>query len=144
MPKHPRLFRRGATYYHRAVVPQDLKATYPKTEETSSLKTTDYKEALKRVRIAAVEVDRRFEAHRRMLAESGTKPPLKELADSDIKRVADAYFANLLEEDKETRLQGLVDEWSSPHLDRTPRQRQEIGLALCPDLVLTGKLCWRC
>ena len=110
MPKHPRLFRRGATYYHRAVVPQDLKATYPKTEETFSLKTIDYKEALRRVRIAAVEVDRRFEAHRRMLAESGTKPPLKELADSDIKRVADAYFANLLEEDEETRLQGLVDE----------------------------------
>jgi len=108
MPKHPRLFRRGATYYHRAVVPQDLKATYPKTEETFSLKTTDYKEALKRVRIAAVEVDRRFEEHRRLLAENNTKPPLKELADSDIKRVAEAYYANLLEEDEETRLEGFA------------------------------------
>lgn len=110
MPKHPRLFRRGATYYHRAVVPQDIKATYPKTEETFSLRTTDYKEALRRVRIAAVEVDRRFEAHRRMLAESGSKAPLKELADSDIDRVAAAYYAHLLEEDEEIRIQGFTDD----------------------------------
>ncbi|MDX9860435.1 MAG: hypothetical protein RBS99_05910 [Rhodospirillales bacterium] len=52
-------------YYHRAAIPVDIADTYPKTEETFSLKTPDYQEALKLVRVAAVEVDKRFEQHRR-------------------------------------------------------------------------------
>ena len=42
MSGHPRLYRRKATYYHRAAVPIDIRDTYPKTEETFSLKTKDY------------------------------------------------------------------------------------------------------
>ena len=41
MPGHPRLYRRGATYWHRAAVPVDIKKSYPKTEETFSLGTKD-------------------------------------------------------------------------------------------------------
>ena len=37
MPKHPRLMKRGNTFWHRAAIPADIKATYPKTEETFSL-----------------------------------------------------------------------------------------------------------
>ncbi len=29
MPKHPRLSRRGATYYHRAAIPADIADSYP-------------------------------------------------------------------------------------------------------------------
>ncbi|SLN74311.1 hypothetical protein ROA7450_04213 [Roseovarius albus] len=43
MPGHTRLYRRGATYYHRAAVPVDIIATYPKSEETFSLRTKSYK-----------------------------------------------------------------------------------------------------
>ncbi len=65
MPGHTRLHRRSATYDHRAAVPQDIVATYPKRDETFSLTTKNDQEALRRVRHAAVEVDRRFEDHRR-------------------------------------------------------------------------------
>jgi hypothetical protein len=30
MPGHPRLYRRNATYYHRAAIPKDIADTYPK------------------------------------------------------------------------------------------------------------------
>ncbi|MFK5996599.1 MAG: hypothetical protein QM492_00655, partial [Rhodobacterales bacterium] len=51
MPSHTRLYRRNATYYHRAVVPKDIIDSYGKTEETFSLKTKDHIEALRRVKI---------------------------------------------------------------------------------------------
>ncbi len=38
MPGHTRLYRRGAVYYHRAAVPQDIAETYGKREETFSVK----------------------------------------------------------------------------------------------------------
>ena len=68
MPGHTRLYHRGAVYYHRAAVPQDIVSTYGKREETFSLKTRDYAEALRRVKIEAVRVDRLFDEHRVKLA----------------------------------------------------------------------------
>ncbi|WP_371808667.1 DUF6538 domain-containing protein [Ruegeria sp. HKCCD7221] len=50
MPGHPRLYRRGSTYYHRAAVPKDLADSYGKVEETFSLRTKIRAEALVRVR----------------------------------------------------------------------------------------------
>ena len=81
MPVQTRLVRRGSVYYHRAAIPADIQDTYPKSEETFSLKTRDYQEALRLVKLAAVEVDSRFEAHRnlRSKAVSASKtndPPL--------------------------------------------------------------------
>jgi len=46
MHRHTRLYRRGATYYHRAAIPSAIKNTYPKSEETFSLKANNYDEAL--------------------------------------------------------------------------------------------------
>lgn len=116
MSKHPRLVRRGETYYHRAKVPTDIKGTYGKSEEMFSLKTKDLKEALKRVRVAAVEVDQRFDAHREELRET-SGPALEELSDAQLKRIEDIYFAHLLEEDEETRIVGFYDpELPAPYL----------------------------
>lgn len=109
MPGHPRLYRRGATYYHRAAIPLDIKDSYPKTEETFSLGTKDHAEAVKLVRVKAAEVDRRFDDHRRQL-EQQTHPALKELTDEQIKHVGKVYFTHLLEEDEELRLEGFSDE----------------------------------
>jgi hypothetical protein len=53
MSKMGRLVRRGNVYYHRASIPTDIKDTYPKSEETFSLKTRDFREAVKLVRVAA-------------------------------------------------------------------------------------------
>ncbi|MEP3301265.1 MAG: DUF6538 domain-containing protein, partial [Roseibium sp.] len=46
MSGHPRLYRRGATFYHRAAIPVDIKSSYPKAEETFSLRTKDFREAV--------------------------------------------------------------------------------------------------
>lgn len=77
MPKHPRLIRRSATFWHRAAIPVDIKATYPKTEETFSLRTKDPREALILVRRAAAEVDARFDAHRQRMLSSSAEPALE-------------------------------------------------------------------
>ena len=105
---HPRLYRRGATYYHRAAVPVDIADTYPKTEETFSLKTKDYQEAVRRVRVAATEIDRKFEAHRRTQAQL-SEPPLQELSEAQIKHIGKVHYAFRLEEDEEARLEGFYD-----------------------------------
>jgi integrase len=109
MPGHPRLYRRGATYYHRAAIPVDIKDSYPKAEETFSLRTKDYQEAVRRVRVAAAEVDRKFEEHRRQKAQQA-KPPLKELSDAEIKRIGEVYYSFRLEEDEGSRLLGFYEE----------------------------------
>jgi integrase len=101
---HPRLYRRGTKYYHRAAIPVDIADTYPKIEETSSLRTSDYKEALKLVRIEAVRVDGLFAEHRRRLALE-QQPPLHELTEDQIKRIEEVYFAHLLDEDEQVRLE---------------------------------------
>ncbi len=109
MPGHTRLYRRGARYYHRAAIPVDIKDTYPKTEETFSLGTSDYAEALKLVRIKSVEVDRKFEAHRQQQLLQN-QPALKELSDAQIEKISEVYYAFCLEEDEEIRLAGFYDE----------------------------------
>lgn len=109
MPGHPRLYRRGATYYHRAAVPVDIKDTYPKSEETFSLKTKDRQEALRRVRIAAVDADRRFDAHRRELS-LDKAPRLEALTDQQIKDIGHCYYVHLMEEDEEARLAGFGEQ----------------------------------
>ncbi|MFP1632922.1 DUF6538 domain-containing protein [Zhengella sp. ZM62] len=108
MPNHPRLFRRGATFYHRAAIPADIKETYPKTEEVSSLRTKDFREAVRRVRIEAARVDRLFDMHRRSLLEPA-KPSIAELSESQLEHIRQVYYAHLLDEDEDLRLDGFED-----------------------------------
>lgn len=105
---HTRLARRGAVYYHRAAVPVDIKNSYPKAEETFSLKTKDRAEALRRVRIAAVEVDERFAEHRRRIALEQAAI-LDDLTPIQIATAKAAYYEHLLEEDEDIRLAGFVE-----------------------------------
>ncbi|WP_432450619.1 DUF6538 domain-containing protein [Aliiroseovarius marinus] len=88
MPGHPRLYRRNVVYYHRAAIPRDIAETYPKSEETFSLKTKDHAEAIRLVRIAAAEVDRKFDVHRRQL----TRPAQDELAAEQLQLAHDVYY----------------------------------------------------
>ncbi|WP_394179692.1 DUF6538 domain-containing protein [Yoonia maritima] len=133
MTGHTRLYRRGATYYHRAVVPKDIIDTYRKREETFSLRTKDRSEALQRVRIEAVRVDQLFARHR---LESAPNTPdahsleLDELTSEQISTAKQAYLHYLLDEEEEVRLDGFSDpEDTSEPLFDTPRptfeERQE-------------------
>ncbi|QNI03073.1 site-specific integrase [Halomonas sp. SH5A2] len=105
---HPRLYRRGARYYHRAAIPQDIQDSYPKAEETFSLNTANYHEALRLVRKAAVEVDRKFDKHRRWV--SAQAKPLDKLTEEQIDHLASLYHASLLDEDEDIRTEGIFEE----------------------------------
>ncbi len=108
MPKHPRLMKRGNTYWHRAAIPADIKATYPKSEETFSLGTKDPMQALVAVRKAAAEVDVRFDTHRRQQAAINA-PAVLELTAAQIARIEELYYHHLLDEDDEVRLAGFFE-----------------------------------
>lgn len=101
--KHPRLTTRGCMFWIRAKVPADLKAYYaPKTEIISSLKTSDPREALEKVRIASVQIDQEFNTARRKLnAELRVS-----LSDKEIERLAAIHLHTLMEEDEELRMEG--------------------------------------
>ncbi|TPP09790.1 DUF6538 domain-containing protein [Rhizobium glycinendophyticum] len=109
MPKHPRLMKRGNVFYHRASVPEDIRATYSKTEETFSLKTRDPREALRLVRIEAVRVDALFQAHREEITRLNG-PLLEDLTEEQVKMVANVYHAKILAEDESERLKGFLEE----------------------------------
>lgn len=106
MPKHPRLMKRGNTYWHRASIPADIRSTYPKTEETFSLGTKEPQEALVRVRRAAAEVDQRFAVHRRQQTLLGSAP-IAELTKGHLARIEELYHSHLLDEDEHVRLEGF-------------------------------------
>jgi len=105
MAKHPRLMKRNGTYYHRASIPEDIKATYPKSEETFSLRTKDYNEAVKLLRIKSAEVDTRFEAHRAKMS----APILTELSPETVSHLSDLYYQHLLEEDGAYRIENAQE-----------------------------------
>ncbi len=109
MPRHPRLMKRGNVFYHRASVPEDIRATYGKTEETFSLKTRDPREAMRLVRIEGARVDALFQAHREEIARLNG-PLLEELTEEQVKTLADVHFANILAEDENERIKGFLDE----------------------------------
>lgn len=110
MSGHTRLYRRGAVYYHRAVVPADIVETYGKREELISLRTKDHAEALRKVRIKAVEVDNRFEEHRQTLRGRDAAPVVDELSPEQIQAIKAIYHAHLLEEDEAVRLDGFRED----------------------------------
>lgn len=73
MTGYTNLFRRGATYYFRARVPNAIVDSYGKEEEKFSLKTKDYREAIQRVRKESANVEAKFANHRQLL-EDRSKP----------------------------------------------------------------------
>jgi len=108
MPGHTRLYRRGAVYYHRAAIPVDIVATYPKTEETFSLRTKDAAEALRRVRIEAVKVDGRLEEHRRLLAKQDA-PYIDLLSPDQLNMIKAHYLHHLRDGDDDMREDGFEE-----------------------------------
>lgn len=126
MPGHPRLYRRNAVYYHRAAIPKDIVDTYPKSEETFSLKTKDHAEAVRLVRIAASEVDRKFDAHRRQL----TRPAQDELTAEQLQLAHDVYYQHLLEEDDEIRTSGFADYTAAKFFDDAEQMTSDLAGAV--------------
>jgi hypothetical protein len=67
VPGYSCLFRRGATYYFRVGIPQELRKAIGKTEIIKSLRTTDFYEAKRQVAFESVDADALFISERRKL-----------------------------------------------------------------------------
>ena len=68
---HPRLHKRKNTYYLRAAYPADLLHQFKGKERWKSLRTADYREALRRVRAESAD----FDAEMERLRATGSGPP---------------------------------------------------------------------
>lgn len=93
-------------YYFRKAVPKDLRFLVGKYEEKRSLGTKDPVEAkAKFIVVAACIAAEWAELRRRNVALA--LPALAELDEPTIRRAGEAYFAHLLEEDEEQRIDGF-------------------------------------
>ncbi|MCF6198027.1 MAG: hypothetical protein L3J67_01280 [Hyphomicrobiaceae bacterium] len=112
MPKHTRLSCRNGTYYHRAKVPTDIAGTYGKREELISLRTKNIVEALRLIKIVAVEVDEKFEVHRReqrLLNPPSTDVAVyEELSPETLAGIEKELFSKLLKQDDNERWDGFA------------------------------------
>lgn len=72
MYRHPRLHRRGDTYYFRAKVPVDLLACYAGAEIKFSLRTRDRQIAWQRVQLESLRLDREFDERRKTAVQEAT------------------------------------------------------------------------
>jgi hypothetical protein len=97
--KHPKT----GGYYIRRAVPKDLQEALGKTEYLKSLGTKDALEAKKLFPSALHESEAVFARAR------AGKAVVDLLDEQQIKDVADAWAAHVMEEDEEQRLEGLTD-----------------------------------
>lgn len=83
MKTQTNLVKRGSKYYFRTRVPADLATHYGKQEISFSLRTSDKREALERVRLERLKLDQEFTQKRALQ----TSPGL-ELSPIEIERLA--------------------------------------------------------
>lgn len=93
VPGHTRLFRRGAIYYFRAKVPEELRQQLQKKEIRYSLKTADFKKAKQACNIASVKADAEFAGARKQLPPVTPTAPVK-LTDEQLFYIVAAWFQN--------------------------------------------------
>ena len=115
MPEH--MERRGAVYYIRRVIPKDLQAVVGRKEKWISLRTKDFEDAKRRLRIEGVRFDEWFSSERAKLAsalpnvsaEAVTRSNAVADAMEEHGRDADAFFTQLYGADDESGLP--FDQW---------------------------------
>ena len=96
MPGYSRLFRRGATYYFRVGVPNELRKAIGKTEIIKSLRTTNFQEAKRLVAFESADADARF------ISARGKLKPIEQslihvpaLSDAEIHRLVFEWFIDI-------------------------------------------------
>lgn len=109
MPGHTYLYRRGAVYYFRRAVPDDLRDSLGKREIQASLRTKDFAKAKSSCITKALEVDREFALARARQSNNALTPALNALTKEQEDALHAAYHAHLLEDDDQARLDGFFD-----------------------------------
>ena len=115
MPEH--MERRGAVYYIRRVIPKDLQAVVGRKEKWISLRTKDFEDAKRRLRIEGVRFDEWFSSERAKLASALPTVSAEAVARSNAVadameehgRDADAFFTQLYGTNDESGLP--FDQW---------------------------------
>lgn len=115
------LFKRKSTYYFRAKIPRDLQPYLGKSEEKFSLRTKDYAEARRLVRMASVDFDKRCQRLRdEILARQGGKNSLV-LDDDLIQEICTLWRYQALANDEFHRREGFfrdeIDERKAERLE---------------------------
>lgn len=96
------LVKRGGVYWFRRKIPIELVPFYDgKKEITFSLRTKDQKQAKEKAQFEALKSSQEF-SHKAALLRSA---PVDQLSADEIGRIAELYYAHLLEEDEEARLE---------------------------------------
>ncbi len=88
MGKQPRLHRRGARFYVRVRVPDDLRDIIGRREVKYSLHTADHGEALVKVRLASAQIDAQFAEARR----NATTEPTRTLTEFEAEQLVLRWF----------------------------------------------------
>ena len=91
MAKHPWLFNREGRYYLRARVPADLIAVMGRREVKKSLKTSDFREARRRINVEAAELEAQFAEARR----EGRRRPATHLTEAEVRQLVIGWFYEL-------------------------------------------------
>ncbi len=91
MAKHPWLFNREGRYYLRARVPADLIAVMGRREVKRSLKTSDLREARRRINVEAAELETRFSDARR----KSRRQPATHMTEAEVRQLVVGWFYEL-------------------------------------------------
>ena len=89
--RHPWLFNRNGRYYLRARVPADLVAVMGRREVKKSLKTSDLREARRRINVEAAELEAQFADARR----EGRHRPTTHLTEAEVRQLVIGWFYEL-------------------------------------------------
>jgi len=89
--KHPWLFNREGRYYLRARVPADLIAVMGRREVKKSLRTSDLREARRRINVEAAELEARFADAR----SEDTRRPATHLTEAEVRQLVIGWFYEL-------------------------------------------------
>ena len=131
-----RLHQRSSMYYFRAKIPQDLRAHYsPRIEIKFSLKTSNRREAIRRVHEESLRLDSEFNALRK--STSRTESPeglvrrVRQVDDEFIVNLCARFLTQQLNDDDELRATMVVDEevWDAHH-ERLPADEAHYRQAL--------------
>jgi hypothetical protein len=133
MPRHTHLLRRGSRYYVNVKGAKDLRGVLKKDIIRKALKTSDYNEAVRRVRIEAFRIHANFENERAKLR-AGVTPP-KQLAAISTHEAREIVFGYLISLEKMSE-----DWWENTGRYLEPEQiADSLDTLEIDEVVLTGR-----
>jgi len=104
MYRHPRLHKRGDTYYFRAKVPVDLLPFYPGAEIKFSLRTRDRQTAWQRVQLESLRLDREFDTRRKSACQADAPLTVVTAIDDEfISKLKASFLRDSLDSDTDLR-----------------------------------------